>query len=68
MKLTGVLATSVITALALGPGYSAQVQAPRPRQIQNPTEMRIAGDPKEVHLKNIRQLPTPEKCRSLFLL
>jgi len=48
MKLTGILATSVITALALGPGYSAQVQAPPSAQIQNPTEMVIAGDPKRI--------------------
>ncbi|HMI96238.1 MAG TPA: hypothetical protein VK479_06975 [Micropepsaceae bacterium] len=66
MKLTGVLATSVITALALGPGYSAQVQSP-PAQIQNPTEMRITGDPKEVHLKNIRQLTyTGENAEAYF--
>src|SRR3954468_4573762 len=45
MKLRGMLATTVVTALALGFGTSAQ---PQPRMI--------TPNPKEVHLKNIRQL------------
>jgi len=66
MKLTGILATSVITALALGPGYSATPPALQ-AQLQNPPAMTIVGDPKEVHLKNIRQLTyTGENAEAYF--
>ncbi len=61
MKLRTVLATGIVTALALGPSYSAQQSAPAARAPQSlqaaaSTAQIIAGHPKETHLRNIRQL------------
>jgi Tol biopolymer transport system component len=66
MKRTAILATSVITALALGPGYSATPPA-LVAELQNPPPIPITPDPKEKHLKNIRQLTyTGENAEAYF--